>query len=217
MKKYFLTGLAVLLPLALTILIVIFLFNLLTEPFAGLLKGLLGNFYILEMIPEKIQQFINQIIILIFLFFFTVFLGFVGRWLFINYIIRASEHLLQRIPFIRAVYNTSKDVIKTLFTSTNKSFQQVVLVPYPNATTFCIGLVTREDMRGLGSTSDEQLVAVFVPCTPNPTSGFLMMFAKDELIYLSMSVEDAFKYIISCGVITVPFNLKSANEKEETP
>ena len=69
-----------------------------------------------------------------------------------------------------------------------------------------MGFITREDMNGLGTYSDGNLKAVFVPCTPNPTSGFLMMFKKSELIYLDMKVEDAFKYIISCGVITIPFN-----------
>lgn len=206
MKKYFLTGLAVLLPVTLTILLVLFIFNLLTEPFAGLVKGLLSHNHILEKTPEKLQQIISQMIILLILFFFTVLLGIVGRWLIIHYLIHATEKILQRIPFISNVYNTCKDVIKTLFTSKNNSFKQVVLAPYPNASTYCIGLVTRDNMVGLGSQNDDTLIGVFVPCTPNPTSGFLMMFKKNELIYLNMSVEDAFKYIISCGIVNVSFN-----------
>lgn len=206
MKKYFLTGLAVLLPLTLTLLIVVFVFNLLTEPFAGVTKGILSYHHFLEKTPEKLQQIISQIIILIFLFLFTLILGMIGQWLLVNYLIFASERLLQRIPFIRAVYNTCKDVIKTLFTSKDNSFKQVVLAPYPNSSIYCIGLITREDMKGLGTISDEKLIAVFLPCTPNPTSGFLVMFKKNELIYLNMPVEEAFKYIISCGVIEVSFN-----------
>lgn len=205
MKKYFLTGLAVLLPLALTILIFSFIFNLLTDPFTGLFRNLLGHTHLLDKTPLKLQQFLIQIIILAVLLCFTVLLGLVGRWLFINYFIRLTEQLLQKIPFINTVYNTCKDVIKTLFTSENRSFKQVVLVPYPTSDTYCIGMVTREDMLGLGTTEDAHLLAVFIPCTPNPTSGFLMMFKKDEIIHLDMRVEDAFKYIISCGVISVPF------------
>lgn len=184
----------------------VFVFNLLTEPFAGLIKEIFSHHHFLEKTPEKFQQVLSQIIILILLFFFTVFLGIVGRWLLINYILRISERLVQRIPFIRAVYNTCKDVIKTLFATQNKSFKQVVLAPYPNADTYCLGFLTRDNMRGLGSPSDEELIAVFIPCTPNPTSGFLMMFKKEELIYLNMKVEEAFKYVISCGVITIPFH-----------
>ncbi len=163
MKKYFFTGLAILLPVTFTILIVIFVFNLLTEPFAGIIKSILSSHHILEKTPEKIQQLISQVIILVILFFFTVFLGIVGRWLLINYLIRSSERLVQRIPFIRAVYNTCKDVIKTLFATKNKSFKQVVLAPYPNQSIYCIGFITREDMRGLGSSSDENLIAVICP------------------------------------------------------
>ncbi len=212
MKKYFLTGLAVLLPVTLTILIVVFVFNLLTEPFAGLIKGLLSYNYLLAKIPDKIQEFISQFIILIVLFFFTVLLGIFGRWLFIHYIIRGIERAVQRIPFIRAVYNTCKDVIKSLFASENNSFKQVVLVPYPNTTILCLGFITRTDMKGLGSRSDDDLIAVFVPCTPNPTSGFLVMFKKSDLIFLDMKVEEAFKYIISCGVIPVQFKAILAGE-----
>lgn len=206
MKKYFLTGLAVLLPVTLTLLIVVFIFNLLTEPFAGFIKNLLSYHHILEKTPERLQQMISQVIILFLLFFVTVFMGIIGRWLFINYFIRLSEKLVQRIPFIRAVYNTSKDVIKTLFATENKSFKQVVLVPYPNEQIYCLGFLTRDDLQGLGSASDSDLISVFVPCTPNPTSGFLMMFQKKEVLFLDMKVEEAFKYIISCGVITIPFN-----------
>lgn len=206
MKKFFFTGLAVLLPITLTIMIVVFVFNLLTEPFAGIIKGILSYHHILERTPEKLQQFISQMIILIVLFSFTMLLGIIGQWLLVDYLILSSERLVQRIPFIRAVYNTCKDVIKTILTSQENSFKQVVLVPYPNPSTFCIGLITRSDMKGLGSSSDDKLISVFVPCTPNPTSGFLVMFNKNELIYLEMKVEEAFKYIISCGVIVVSFN-----------
>ena len=131
-----------------------------------------------------------------------------GRWLFLDHLIRASEKLVKRIPFISSLYNMSKDVINTLFATTNNSFKQVVLVPYPNQQTLCMGLITREDLKGLGSKSDLDFIAVFVPCTPNPTSGFLMMFKKENILFLEMRVEDAFKYIISCGVTNVSMDLK---------
>jgi len=205
MKKYFLTGLAVLLPLTLTLILLVFVFNILTEPFASIIKNLLSQNHLLEKIPDRLQHIISQIIGLGILFFFTILLGFIGRWLFINYMIKITEKLVQKIPFIRTVYNTCKDVIETLFTTENKSFKQAVLVPYPNFNTYCIGLITRDDMKGLGSKVDEDLIAVFIPCTPNPTSGFLTMFYKKDLIFLEMKVEEAFKYIISCGVISVSF------------
>jgi uncharacterized membrane protein len=212
MKNYFFTGLAVLLPVAITIFLVVTLFNLLTEPFAGIARDILSRYHNLDHIPEKLLHLLSQVIILILLFSTTILLGLFGRWLFVDYAIRLSERLVERIPFISSLYNMSKDVIKTLFASSNSSFKQVVLVPYPNAETHCMGLVTRNDMEGLGSHNDPDLLAVFVPCTPNPTSGFLMMFKRNEIIFLDMKVDDAFKYIISCGVVNVPMNIQKSGE-----
>lgn len=211
MKKYFLTGLAVLLPVTITLFFVVFIFNLLTEPFIGIINVLFSEQH-LKLLPDSILKIVSQLAILAALFIFTLFIGFIGRWLIIHFIIHLTEKLVTKIPVISPVYNTCKDVIKTIFGTSNQSFKQVVLVPYPNITTHCIGFITRDNMKGLGSVADESFVSVFVPCTPNPTSGFLMMFKRSEIIYLEMSVEEAFKYIISCGVIPVPFDTKNIIE-----
>lgn len=216
MKKYFITGLVILLPLALTLAIVIFLFNLLTQPFAGIVQSIFNHYNLFQngflfLKQEQVQLYISQLTILLFLFFFTVTLGIITRWFFIHYIIRFSEQLFQRIPFISSIYNASKDVIKTIFAGKNNSFKQVVMVRFPNAQTYSMGLVTREDLPVING---ETLTAVFVPTTPNPTSGFLVMFKKSDLIYLNMKVEDAFKYIISCGVIESPLQTKILQDAE---
>lgn len=209
MKKYFITGLVILLPLALTLAIVIFLFNLLTQPFAGIVQSIFAHYNIFQngflfLSAAQVQQYISQLIILVFLFFFTVSLGILARWFFIHYLLRFSDKLFQRIPFISSIYNACQDVIKTIFAGKDNSFKQVVLVRFPNADTYSIGLVTKENLPSVDE-DEEKMTAVFVPTTPNPTSGFLMMFKKNELVYLNMKVEDAFKYIISCGVISSPF------------
>lgn len=211
MKKYFIPGLVVLLPVALTTAIVLFIFNLLTTPFAGILKEIFSRSHLfyngfLFLNEEQLNQYLSQILILIFLFFFTVALGKLGRWFFVTHLIRISEDLFARIPLVSTIYKTCKDVIKTIFTSKNKSFKQVVLVKFPNADTYSIGLVTKESLPSLSATTDEEHLCVFVPTTPNPTSGFMLIYNKAEVIFLDMKVEDAFKYIISCGVITSPFH-----------
>jgi uncharacterized membrane protein len=209
MKKYFITGLVILLPVALTLAIVIFLFNLLTEPFVGMVRiifehyGLFsGGFLFLN--ADQVQKYISQLIILLLLFFFTVGLGFLARWFFFHYLIRFWEYVMHRIPFIRSVYKACQDVINTLFKADGNSFKQVVMVPFPSSDTLAMGFVTRENLPGIGK-NGKPLVAVFVPTTPNPTSGFLMMFPEDDLIFVDMKVEEALKYIISCGVIASPF------------
>ena len=210
MKKYFLTGLVILLPLALTVAVVSFVFNFLTTPFVGLVQhvfdyfGLLGkNFGFLT--SHQVQVLASKLIILVLLFFFTVLLGAIGRWFFVHYLLKFWDYILHRIPFVSTIYRTCQDVIKTMFASKNKSFKQVVLVPFPSKDIYSIGLVTNEDLSPFKQTSRGPLTAVFVPTTPNPTSGFLMLYEEKDLTFLDMKVEDAFKYVISIGMITSPF------------
>lgn len=219
MKKYFITGLVILLPVALTLAIVSFIFNLLTEPFVGIVKAIFTHFGIftsgfLFLTPDQIQKYSGQLIVLVLLFFFTAGLGFLARWFFFHYLIRFWEYIVKRIPFISNIYIACQDVIQTLFTTSANSFKQVVMVPFPSSTTLSIGLVTKDNLPPLGNNKC-MLVAVFVPTTPNPTSGFLMMFKQEDLIYLDMKVEDAMKYIISCGMISSPLNAISCDQAQE--
>jgi uncharacterized membrane protein len=211
MKKYFITGLVILLPVALTLAIVIFIFNLLTVPFLGLVKAVFGHYHLLEegfllLSARHIQNLVAKILILISLFFIVIGLGFIARWFFFKTFMKFAEYMVKRIPLVSSIYRTCQEVIKTIFTSKTKSFKQVVLVRFPHPHTYSIGLVTREEIPSLANTSHADAVAVFIPTTPNPTSGFLIMFKPNDLIYLDMKVEDAFKYIISCGVISPDFN-----------
>ncbi len=217
MKKYFVTGLIILLPLALTIAIVLFVFNLLTEPFVGAIKSMFSHYSVLQngflfLNASQVQQILSQIIILALLFGFTIFLGTIARLFFFSYLLNTWNYLINRIPLIRSIYKTCQDVINTIFTSNNNSFKQVVMVPFPNTSTYTIGLVTRDDLPSFKPNDESKNIAVFVPTTPNPTSGFLVIFKEADLIYLDMPIENAFKYIISCGVIATPFKNISKEE-----
>jgi len=219
MRKYFLTGLVILLPLALTVAVVAFVFNFLTDPFVGIVQSIMGYFGLLGkgflfLSPYQLQVFVSKIIILLLLFFFTVSLGMLVRWFFVHYLLKGWDYLMHRIPFVSSIYKASQDVIKTVFASKNKSFKQVVLVPFPSKDTYSIGLVTSENLPGITQTNFSTLTAVFVPTTPNPTSGFLMMYDEKDLIYLDMKVEDAFKYVISIGMIITPFKTITKEEAQ---
>lgn len=213
MKKYFITGLIILAPLALTVAILMFFFNLLTGPFAGIVAAIFDRYNLLEngflfLNGRQAQELVGQILVLIFLFAFTVLLGAITRYFFVNSLLRFWDYTLNKIPVISTIYKLSQDVIKTLFGSKTSSFKQVVMVPYPAKGTLSIGLLTCEKLEGL--VKDISLVTVFVPTAPNPTSGFLIMFKPEDVIYLDMKVEDAFKYVISCGVIMSPFSVVEA-------
>jgi len=212
MKKYLLTGLVILLPLALTIAIVMFIFNLLTVPFLGIVKTVFEHNQFLDqgflwLSADQIKNIVAQILILISLFFLVIGLGFIARWFFFKAFIKFAEYVVKRIPLVSSIYKTCQEVIKTIFTSKTNSFKQVVLVRFPHSHTYSLGLVTKEDIPGLKDTPHSDSVAVFVPTTPNPTSGFLVMFKPVDLIYLDMKVEDAFKYIISCGMVSSEFKV----------
>jgi uncharacterized membrane protein len=209
MKKYFVTGLIILLPLTVTILLVRFFFNLLTEPFIGIVGPLIDHFFPGQVHPH-ITELVSQLLILVVLFLFTVGLGMLTRWFFLHSLLHYGEQLIQRIPLIRSVYKASKDVIHTIFSERSTAFKQVVLVPFPTRDTRSIGLITQADVTTLTHGKTDQLVAVFVPTTPNPTSGFLIMYSPSELVYLDLSVENALKFVISCGVIMAPIHPKEA-------
>ncbi len=206
MKKYFITGLVILLPLVVTIAVVIFLVNFLTQPFIGMVSALLTKLHIINegflfLTPDQLVRYGAKLIILILLFLFTVGLGMVTRWFLINALFRLGDKVLHRIPIVNTVYKTTQDIIRTLFVSDKKSFQQVVMVPFPRPDVFVLGLISRDSPAMCSKAAGEELVSVLVPTTPNPTTGFLLMYKREELIIIDMKPEEAIKYIVSCGVI----------------
>lgn len=207
MKKYFITGLVILLPLAVTIAIVIFIVNFLTQPFIGLVSQFLSsipslNRDFLFLKQANVLHYGSQILILICLFFFTFFLGMIARWFFFKSLISLGDKILHRIPIINKVYKTTQEIIKTLFVTDKNSFKQVVMVPFPNDDAYVIGLVARDAPNICKETTHKNLISILVPTAPNATTGYLLMYDREKVIYLDMKPEDAVKYIVSCGVIT---------------
>ncbi len=206
MKKHFITGLVILLPLVVTIAVVIFLVNFLTEPFMGIMSTILikldlVNHGFLFLTPEQVIRYGSKVIILILLFLVTVALGMIARWFFFHTILRLGDKILHRIPVVNTVYRTTQDIIKTLFSSDKNTFKQVVMVPFPRADVFALGLIARESPLLCSQAAGEDLISVFVPTTPNPTTGFLLMYKPSDLVMIDMRPEDALKYIVSCGMI----------------
>lgn len=207
MKKYFVTGLVILLPLAVTVAIIAFVLNFLTKPFIGAVSSFLKEFDIINrgffiFSPEQTIKYGSQFLILICLVVFTLILGMITRWFFFRSIISLSDKILHKIPLVNKVYKTTQEIIKTLFASDKNTFKQVVMVPFPKPGSYVIGLVSRESPKMCSDKSGEKLFSVLVPTTPNPTTGFLLMYTEKEMITLDLKVEDAIKYIVSCGVIT---------------
>lgn len=206
MKKHFITGLVILLPLTVTIVVLGFLVRFLTQPFVGLVASFLAQLQIVNkgflfLTPEQVIQYFSQFLILITLFLVTVFLGMITRWFFINALFRLGDKILHKIPIVNTVYKTTQEIIKTLFASDKNSFKQVVMAPFPGPGSYMLGLVAREAPPECSKALNDELISVLVPTTPNPTTGFLLMFKKKDLIYLDLKAEDAIKCVVSCGVI----------------
>ncbi len=204
MKKYFLTGFVLLLPLVLTILIVTFVLHLATKPFEGLIQSILSHtgFFTNELL------LIYSSHILSFLLFIVLVLGigFAGRWVVTHMFLRGLELVLRCIPFVNGVYNTCRDVVHTLFNRKNPLLGEVVLVPFPNKEMLSIGWIMGDKETGSES------VSVFVPTSPNITFGYLMKFPRDQLIVTDMKVDDVLKSFISCGSMLPNFSIGPKNE-----
>ena len=185
-RNYFIAGVVVLIPLGITLYFTLFLINISSKI---LPKELNPNHYLPYDIPGV------EIIISIFLITFIgwLSLSFIGKKL-----LEIFDNILKRIPFLRTVYSAIVQMIET-FTKREEGQKNVVLVEYPRKGSWAVGFATKDNTGEITNKTKKNLVNVFIPTTPNPTSGFLLMFPKEEIIYLDMTFEEASKFIVSAG------------------
>ena len=125
--------------------------------------------------------------------------GFVGRFW-----IRISEQLLNRMPIIRSIYNAVKQILETVLAQQSNAFREAVLIEYPRKGIWAIGFITGRTEGEVQNVTEQECINIFLPTTPNPTSGFLLFVPKKDMVHLSMSVEEAIKMVISGGIVTPP-------------
>lgn len=206
MKKHFLTGLAILLPSVLTVILVMFIINFLTKPFIGIMQSLLIKYDIFDhpflfFSGSQVLFFSSKLLALFFLIGLTLLLGFIGRIVLFNYVFKVGDYIIHRIPIINKIYKAIQDVTHTIFKPESKSFTQAVLVRFPHSKTLAVGLISSEKLPQESDLQFHDLISVFVPGTPNPSMGFMLMYKREQLIFLDAKVEDAFKFVVSAGVI----------------
>jgi len=136
--------------------------------------------------------------------------GFVGR-----YVVHLGERVLARMPVIRSVYAAIKQIFETVLKQQSTAFRQAVLIEYPRRGIWAVGFITGNTEGEVQKLTKDKMVNVFLPTTPNPTSGFLLFVPQKELINLSMSVEEAIKMVISAGIVTPPY--RQLEEKHHVP
>ncbi len=185
-RNYFIAGVVVLIPIGITVYLTIFFVSVSSKI---LPKELNPNHYLPYNIPGV------EIIISVFLITFIgwLSLSFIGKKL-----LDLFNSILKRIPILRTIYSAIGQMTET-FTKTDKEKKNVVLVEYPRKGSWAVGFATKENSGEMSNKTKKNLINVFVPTTPNPTSGFLLMFPKEEVIYLDLTFEEASKFIVSAG------------------
>lgn len=204
MKRAFLTGLALFLPLVLTLLVARGVIRFITKPLVGIVSWLLAG---LQLQPDLLYV-VSQLIALILFLLLLIGIGFFANLLFFRWIFDGVDHLFHRIPLIRSVYKAFKDVARSLMQREDTPFEQVVLVPYPSEEALALAVVTQTvTIRG------EKRISVLVPGTPNPTMGFVLLFREEDVRKIDMPVSKAFQAIVSCGSKIDSFNILSNDQR----
>ena len=198
LRANFLTGLVVIAPIGLTIWLV------------WAVMGWVDSF-VLPFVPNRFkpEPYIGinlRGVGVIFFLVFTVVIGWVAKGYIGRSLLRWGESLVDRTPVVRSIYSGLKQIAETVFAQTESSFDKAVLVEYPRRGLWAIAFVSTDAKGEIAEAipTSEGKVAVFLPTTPNPTSGFLLFIGRSELIELDMTVEDAAKLVISAGLVYPP-------------
>lgn len=209
MKKYLIAGLLVWLPLAVTIWVLQAVLGVLDGVFVWLLDG--SQF----VLPVGAQSFITMLRKIPGLGVFAMLAGllitgvfatnFVGQWA-----LRQGHRVLTKIPIVKSIYSSVQQVSDTLFSSSGNAFREAVLVQYPRAGCWTIAFVTGKPGGEAARHLEGDWLSIYVPTTPNPTSGFFLMVPRADAVFLTMSVDDALKYVISMGVVAPPVARQAA-------
>lgn len=188
-KTYFITGLAVVIPLWLTFFVVTIIFNWVSNFTLPIVNYFIADMFLVHITGKILSFFISIISI--------IALGFIANRVFGKNILNLIGKLIEKLPILGTVYSSSKQFVNFVFCKdSTKKFKKVVFIPYPNKEIYSVAFLTSEQI-----INDKKYVCAFMPTTPNPTTGFLLLVREEEIIYTNYTIEQAFQFIISIGVI----------------
>ena len=185
-RNYFIAGVVVLIPIGITVYLTIFLVSISSKI---LPKEINPNNYLPYDVPGV--EIVTAVLLITLIGWLS--LSFLGKKL-----LKLFNNILKKIPILRTIYSAIVQMTET-FTKTDKGKKNVVLVEYPRKGSWAVGFATKENSGEITRKINKKLINVFIPTTPNPTSGFLLMFPEDEVIYLDLTFEEASKFIVSAG------------------
>lgn len=206
LRAYFLAGVLVTAPAVLTLYLAYLLISAVDDWVADLLPA---RFNPETYLPFSIPGIGLLIVIATLTVIGMVTANFAGRLL-----VRWSESILERIPAVRTIYGAVKQILETVLANQSSAFREVVLLEYPRRGIWAMGFITGTTQGEVQNLTEDTLINVFVPTTPNPTSGFLLFLPKKDLHILSMTVEEGIKMVVSGGIVTPP-DKRPAHERAE--
>lgn len=196
LRNYFLAGILVTAPIAITIYVTWGFLKFLDNKITPLIPEVYNpNTYLPVEVPG---------LGLIIAITFFVIIGWITRNFLGRFFIRISENIVERVPIINTIYGAIKQILETIMASQSDAFKEVVMFEYPRKGIWVLGFVTGSTKGEVQSLTDTETVNVFLPTTPNPTSGFLLFLPKKDITYMKMTVEEGIKMIVSGGIITPP-------------
>jgi uncharacterized membrane protein len=212
MRGYFFAGMLVSAPIAITVYVALLLISFVDERVFSVIPPVYN--------PETYLPFsVPGIGVLLMLVILTLIgaiaAGYLGKML-----LRLSDRLLNRMPVVRSIYGVAKQIVETVVSNKSVAFREVVLIEYPRSGVWTVGFLTGRSIDQIGQTVGQSLVNVFVPTTPNPTSGFLLFLPEGDVHRLPMTVEEGIKLVISAGIVLPPANRRpgpGAKRLEQDP
>ena len=210
-RNAFFTGLLIFLPLGTTIFVLDFLLDMFQDPATRMAKqlGLESDQFFFGL--ETLLAIVGLLCGILAL----TALGFLSNYVLGKFFISSTEKVLDKVPFLSTVYRSVKQIVETFGKDNRAVFREVVLVEYPRKDCWVLGFVTAEGSRETESVIKRNVTNVFVPTTPNPTSGFLLLVPREEVLPLDMSVGDGMKMLISGGAVTPPTNKKRSGGRRK--
>lgn len=203
-RRTFLTGVVIILPVVVTGWIILFVFNLLARTLTPVVLQSIQLFGLGAWSKAAWLNYAAPLVSVTLSLLLIYLIGLIGGNVLGKQVIGLFDKLMMQVPFVRGIYSATRQFFQTFSRSKGEAFSRVVLVEYPRKDLWTMALVTARTRGEVQERTHANMVSVFVPTTPNPTSGWLLFVPEEDCIFLDMSVDDAFKMIISGGVITPP-------------
>jgi len=215
LRRYIIAGLLIWLPLGVTLLV----FKLLVGLVEQLIALVPRQYHPESLLGLEIPYF-DVILTVIAMFVITVLTGLIVTNFFGRKLVKLWESILGRIPVVRSIYQSAKQIAETVFSSTGKSFRKVLLIEYPRKGLYTLAFQTGNSAGEVQAKTGEEVTTVFIPTTPNPTSGFIILVPTKDVIELDMNVDEALKMVISLGMVEpqwpqAPKSLETSENKSD--